>query len=72
MELSEFLKKANKLLSSDERVSIVNYIAAHPAAGDLIQGKGEKANLAKVERNELAKLTALLRQSYGGRYEQRI
>jgi len=105
VELPEFLKKAKKLLHSDERVSIVNYLAAHPAAGDLIQGtggirklrwsahgkgksggvrviyymhnasmplflltlfgKGEKANLSKAERNELAKLSTLLRQSYG-------
>ncbi len=105
VELPEFLKKASKLLSSDERISIVNYLAAHPAAGDLIQGtggirklrwsahgkgkrggvrviyymhnasiplflltlfgKGEKANLSKAERNELAKLSTLLRQSYG-------
>lgn len=29
-------------------------------------GKGEKANLSKSERNELAKLTVLLRKHYGG------
>ncbi|MCL5043051.1 MAG: type II toxin-antitoxin system RelE/ParE family toxin [Gammaproteobacteria bacterium] len=29
-------------------------------------GKGEKANLSKSERNELAKLTSLLRKHYGG------
>ena len=28
-------------------------------------GKGEKANLSKAERNELAKLTKLMRDSYG-------
>jgi hypothetical protein len=28
-------------------------------------GKGEKANLSKAERNELAKLTSLLRKIYG-------
>ena len=28
-------------------------------------GKGEKVNLSKVESNELAKLTKLLRDSYG-------
>lgn len=29
-------------------------------------GKGEKANLSKSERNELAKFTSLLRKHYGG------
>jgi len=32
-------------------------------------GKGEKANLSKAERNDLAKLTAILVQSYGGSSE---
>ena len=106
VELPEFLKRADKLLSANERTSVVNYLAAHPAAGDIMQGtggirklrwmahgkgksggvriiyyfhndtiplflltlfgKGEKANLTKAERNELAKLTALLKQHYGG------
>jgi len=30
-------------------------------------GKGEKANLSKAERNELAKFTSLLVNNYGGR-----
>ena len=29
-------------------------------------GKGEKANLSKAERNELAKFTSLLLKQYGG------
>ncbi|MDP2547837.1 hypothetical protein [Oceanobacter sp. 4_MG-2023] len=29
-------------------------------------GKGEKANINKAERNELAKLTQLLLKHYGG------
>lgn len=29
-------------------------------------GKGEKANLSKSERNQLAKFTSLLRNHYGG------
>ena len=29
-------------------------------------GKGEKANLSKVERNDLAKFTTLLLKNYGG------
>ena len=31
-----------------------------------IFGKGEKANLSKSERNELAKFTSLLIKQYGG------
>jgi RNA:NAD 2'-phosphotransferase (TPT1/KptA family) len=29
-------------------------------------GKGEKANLSKAERNDLAKFTSLLLKHYGG------
>ena len=32
-------------------------------------GKGEKANLSKSERNDLAKFTSLLVKSYGGHNE---
>jgi len=106
VELPEFLKKSDKLLRSVERISIVNYVAAHPASGEIMQGtggirklrwsaqgkgksggiriiyyfhnesmpiflltlfgKGEKANLSKSERNDLAKFTSLLIQNYGG------
>jgi len=106
VELPEFLKKSDKLLRSVERISIVNYVAAHPASGEMMQGtggirklrwsaqgkgksggiriiyyfhnesmpiflltlfgKGEKANLSKSERNDLAKFTSLLIQNYGG------
>ena len=40
VELPEFLHKADKLLSTSERASIINYIAAHPAAGVIMQGTG--------------------------------
>jgi len=40
VELPEFQKKSDKLLSDSERHSIVNYLAAHPAAGDIMQGTG--------------------------------
>ena len=106
VELPEFLKKSDKILSSSERLSIINYLASHPSAGDIMQstggirklrwsaqgkgksggvrviyyhhsesmplflltlfGKGEKANLTKSERNDLAKLTSLLIKNYGG------
>jgi len=40
VELPEFLRKSDKLLSKTERLSIINYLAAHPAAGDIMQGTG--------------------------------
>ncbi len=107
VELPEFQRKSSKLLSADENTSIINYLAAHPAAGDIMQGtggirklrwsahgkgksggvrviyyyhnetipvflltvfgKGEKANITKAEGKELAKLTAILVKTYGGR-----
>lgn len=38
VELPEFLKRAEQLLSSSERAGIINYLAAHPASGDIMQG----------------------------------
>ncbi|HED38600.1 MAG TPA: addiction module toxin RelE [Ignavibacteria bacterium] len=109
VELPEFLRRSDKLLKDPERQSIINYLALHPAAGDIIQGtggirklrwsaqgkgksggvrviyyyhnetmplfiltvfgKGEKANLTKAERNELAIFTSLLVKNYGGQNE---
>jgi len=109
VELPEFLKRSDKLLSEPERTSIINYLASHPASGDIMQGtggirklrwsahnkgksggvrviyyfhhesiplflltifgKGEKANLSKSERNDLAKFTSLLVKNYGGHNE---
>jgi hypothetical protein len=106
IELPEFIKKSDKLLSDSESESVINYLAAHPASGEIMQGtggirklrwsaqgkgksggvrviyyfhnefiplfllslfgKGEKANLTKAERNDLAKLTSLLVKTYGG------
>jgi len=40
VELPGFLKKSDKLVSDSERNSIINYLAAHPAAGDIMQGTG--------------------------------
>ncbi|TXR53119.1 type II toxin-antitoxin system RelE/ParE family toxin [Reinekea thalattae] len=105
VELPEFQRKALNILSIEEKVSIINYLASHPQSGDLMQGtggirklrwsaqgkgksggarviyyyhngtvplflltvfgKGEKANLSKAERNELAQLTKLLLKHYG-------
>ena len=109
VELPEFQKKSDKLINNVERHSIINYLAAHPAAGVIMQGtggirklrwaakgkgksggvriiyyfhnesiplflltlfgKGEKSNLSKTERNELAKLVSLIVESYGGQNE---
>lgn len=109
VEFPEFQRKSSKLLSADEKFSVINYLAAHPAAGDImlgtggirklrwsaqgkgksggvriiyyfhnkslplflltVFGKGEKANLTKAERNDLAKFTAILIKSYGGKNE---
>ena len=106
VELPEFLRKSENLLTNHQRLSIINYLAEHPASGDIMQGtggirklrwsaqgkgksggvrviyyfhnesvplflltvfgKGEKANLTKSERNELAKFTSLLLKQYGG------
>lgn len=106
VELPEFQRNSSRLLSAAENFSVISYLAAHPAAGEIMRGtggirklrwsahgkgksggvrviyyfhneslplflltvfgKGEKANLTKAERNDLAKLTAILIKSYGG------
>ncbi len=40
VELPEYTKRSDKLLSESESNSIINYLAAHPAAGSLMQGTG--------------------------------
>jgi len=100
-EMPEYIRCAEKLLSESERTELIDYVAANPKAGDLIQGtggirklrwgrsgrgksggvrviyyfhsellplylltvfgKGEKADLSKAERNELAKLVQVLK-----------
>ena len=39
-ETPEYLRRADKLLSDGERGDVVDYLAAHPKAGDLMQGTG--------------------------------
>ena len=39
-ELPEYLRAASKLLSEADRRAVVDYLAAHPKAGDLIEGTG--------------------------------
>lgn len=39
-ETPEYIRKAEKLLSAEERRDLISYLAAHPRAGDLIEGTG--------------------------------
>lgn len=39
-ELPEYLRAAGKLLSEADRRAVVDYLATHPKAGDLIEGTG--------------------------------
>lgn len=106
-ELPEFIRCAERLLSDSERKDVIDYLSAHPKAGDLMQGtggvrklrwarggkgksggvrviyyyhskqmplylltvfgKGEKDNLSKAERNELADLVGVLKELTGGK-----
>ena len=36
VELPEFLRKAQNLLSNEEKLSLINYLAAHTLAGDVM------------------------------------
>lgn len=40
VELPEFIRRAEKLLSEDERESLIAYLSAHPTAGVIIPGTG--------------------------------
>lgn len=40
VETPEFLAITRKLLDEDQRTLLINYLAAHPTAGDLIAGTG--------------------------------
>lgn len=39
-ETPEYLRRADKLLTDGERRDVVDYLAAHPKAGNLMQGTG--------------------------------
>lgn len=39
-ETPEYIRRAEKLLSDDERKDVLNYLAEHPKAGDLMEGTG--------------------------------
>ncbi|QNP47780.1 type II toxin-antitoxin system RelE/ParE family toxin [Diaphorobacter aerolatus] len=99
-ELPTYTRLADKLLNTDERQDLIDYLAEHPKAGDVMEGtggvrklrwrrggqgksggvrviyyyhddlmplylltvfaKGDKANLTKAERNDLADLVDVL------------
>ena len=40
VELPEFIKRASGLLKDDEKQVVINYLAFHPQAGDIMQGTG--------------------------------
>ena len=40
VELPEYLRKSAKLLTGEQRESIINYLASHPMSGDLVKGTG--------------------------------
>ena len=42
VELPKYTKRSDKLLNESESNGIINYLAAHPAAGSLIQDTGSK------------------------------
>lgn len=106
-ELPTYARLANKLLSPEERQDLIDYLADHPKAGDIMEGtggvrklrwrqggqgksggvrviyyyhddlmplylltlfaKGDKANLTKAERNDLASLVDVLVEIWRGK-----
>ena len=43
-ELPEYLRAATRLLADADRRAIVDHLAAHPTAGDLIEGTASRAS----------------------------
>ncbi len=39
-EVPEYIRRVEKLLSNEERRDVIDYLAAHPKAGDLMEGTG--------------------------------
>jgi len=40
VELPEFIRRSDKLLSQAEKSSVINYLALHPASGNIMQDTG--------------------------------
>ncbi len=47
VELPEFLRRAKAIMSEDERIGIVNYLAANPEVGVSLGGGLRKARIAR-------------------------
>lgn len=47
VELPEFLRRAKTIMSDDERVALVNYIAAHPETGVALGGGLRKVRIPR-------------------------
>lgn len=47
VETPEFIRRADELMSDEERAAIVSYLACHPTAGVLVPGAG---GIRKVRR----------------------
>ena len=39
-ELPEYIRRSGELLNEAERKSVIDYLAAHPRAGDIMEGTG--------------------------------
>jgi hypothetical protein len=39
-ELPEYIRRANDLLGEADRKAVIDYLAAHPRAGDVMEGTG--------------------------------
>lgn len=39
-EVPEYIRQAERILTEAGRQDVLNYLAAHPKAGDLIEGAG--------------------------------